>query len=44
VLGDDMVQVRERATLAASWLGTGQWTDAWSPHTGVTRPSGTPVG
>lgn len=37
VLGDDMVDVRHRATLAAAWLSTAQWPDGWSPHTGGAR-------
>lgn len=34
-LGTDpggLVQLRERAELAAHWLSHGQWTDGWDPH------------
>ncbi|WP_085188318.1 5-(carboxyamino)imidazole ribonucleotide synthase [Mycobacterium sp. IEC1808] len=27
-----LVQLRERADLAAHWLSHGQWTDGWDPH------------
>jgi 5-(carboxyamino)imidazole ribonucleotide synthase len=27
-----LVQLRERAKLAAHWLSHGQWTDGWDPH------------
>jgi 5-(carboxyamino)imidazole ribonucleotide synthase len=27
-----LVQLRERAELAAHWLSHGQWTDGWDPH------------
>lgn len=37
VLGADMAVVRERATLAAAWLSTGEWPDGWSPHSGAAR-------
>ncbi|MEN3270840.1 5-(carboxyamino)imidazole ribonucleotide synthase [Pseudonocardia sp.] len=35
VLGADMADVRQRATLAAEWLSAGVWSDGWSPHTGA---------
>jgi 5-(carboxyamino)imidazole ribonucleotide synthase len=35
VLGTDMDLVRERAARAAAWLGTGEWPDGWSPHSGT---------
>jgi 5-(carboxyamino)imidazole ribonucleotide synthase len=28
----ELVQLRERAELAAHWLSHGQWTDGWDPH------------
>jgi 5-(carboxyamino)imidazole ribonucleotide synthase len=28
----ELVQLRERADLAAHWLSHGQWTDGWDPH------------
>ncbi|MCD2189104.1 5-(carboxyamino)imidazole ribonucleotide synthase [Actinomycetospora soli] len=32
ITGDDMVEVRRRARLAADHLATGVWTDGWSAH------------
>jgi 5-(carboxyamino)imidazole ribonucleotide synthase len=37
VLGEEMDDVRRRATLAAAWLSTGEWPDGWSPHSGAPR-------
>jgi len=32
LLGDTLADVRPRARLAAAWLSTGTWPDAWNPH------------
>jgi 5-(carboxyamino)imidazole ribonucleotide synthase len=32
LLGDRLSDVRPRARLAAAWLATGCWPDAWDPH------------
>ncbi len=43
-LGEDMAEVRERATRAATWLSTGEWPDGWSPHSGAASTSRAVVG
>lgn len=32
VLGDDVVEVAERAERAAHWMSHAEWTDGWDPH------------
>jgi 5-(carboxyamino)imidazole ribonucleotide synthase len=32
LLGEDVVELRERAERAAHWLSHAQWTDGWDPH------------
>jgi 5-(carboxyamino)imidazole ribonucleotide synthase len=32
VVGEDVAELRERASRAAHWLSTAQWTDGWDGH------------